>query len=390
MRLGYSYRISWGGSPIFFKFNPDLPVGAAPFVTNTQPAPGAKLQLSGDRYYVYLGAKTTLLLNRNPDVNEQVSVWAGLAGFGVDAIKNHLRIEGNGGYFDRGTNPLFYGTTVGPQGMTFTDYPVATFGGSLQVSAFSGISPTQSADFSLYRNDPLITAQRFFQRPTYLPGFNWLISGEFTGTGTTLQDVDKANSTKIQAAYAGDVNLRAQVGRLRLKADFETRSLSYVLLNQPSLVPYQDFPKGAVTGSELFGDLGFDYLLERIGMTLGLTAGIEMPAFFTPPGLLPTPIMGNTGGTLSTSATIVVRGEGDLSILPETDKNGRHIDAAPIFGTKMEVRQDFFQWFAALLQVYYQYDPNQTTLTKAPDGTSIRAFNQPSRLGFNIALQARY
>ena len=48
-----------------------------------------------------------------------------LAGAGVDVIKNHLRIEANGGYFDRGTNPLFFGTTVGPMGQTFTDYPVA-------------------------------------------------------------------------------------------------------------------------------------------------------------------------------------------------------------------------------------------------------------------------
>ena len=32
---------------------------------------------------------------------------------------------------------------------------------------------------------------------------------------------------------------------MRLRADFETRSLSYILINQPSLVPYQDFPAGA-------------------------------------------------------------------------------------------------------------------------------------------------
>src|SRR5262245_39064590 len=42
MRLGYSWRISWGGSPMFFKYNPDLPIGAAAFVTNTAPSPGAK------------------------------------------------------------------------------------------------------------------------------------------------------------------------------------------------------------------------------------------------------------------------------------------------------------------------------------------------------------
>src|SRR3954462_12397017 len=57
MRLGYSYRISWGGNPIFFKFNPDLPTGSSGFVTNTNPAPGAKLQLSDERWYAYVGFK---------------------------------------------------------------------------------------------------------------------------------------------------------------------------------------------------------------------------------------------------------------------------------------------------------------------------------------------
>src|SRR6476620_4380315 len=99
MRLGYSYRISWGGSPIFFKFNPDLPVGAAPFVTNTNPAPGAKLQLADERWYAYAGFKTSMLLNRNPSVNEQVAVYGFLAGAGVDIVPKHFRIEANGGYF---------------------------------------------------------------------------------------------------------------------------------------------------------------------------------------------------------------------------------------------------------------------------------------------------
>ena len=318
MRLGYSYRISWGGSPIFFKFNPDLPVGAAPFVTNTNPAPGAKLQLSGERYYAYVGFKTSMLLNRNPQVNEQVAVYGALAGAGVDIIPEHLRLEANGGYFDRGTNPLFFGTSIGPMGMTFTDYPVATYGGTLQISAFKGISPTQSADFALYRNDPMVSAARYFQRPVFLPGFNWLASAEFTAVGSTLQDVSRPNSTDTQLSYAGDVNLRAQFGHMRLRGDFETRSLGYILINQPSLVPYQDFPQGAQVGSELFGVLGVDYFWERIGFTGGLSVGIERPATFTPPSgqTISGPLQGNTGGTLTTAATIVVRNEGDFSILP--------------------------------------------------------------------------
>jgi hypothetical protein len=389
MRLGYSYRISWGGNPIFFKFNPDLPQGSSNIINST-PSPGAKLMLSDERWYAYVGFKTTLLLNRNPSVNQQVAVYGGLAGAGVDVIRQHLRIEANGGYFDRGTNPLFFGTTVGPQGMTFVDYPVASYGGTLQISAFSGITPTQSADFKLYVNDPMLTATRYFQRPIYLPGFNWLISAEFTAVGTTLQDVDKPNSTRPQLAYAGDINLRAQFGKVRLRADFETRSLSFILINQPSLVPYQDFPAGSVQSAELFGVLGIDYLFARAGLTAGLSAGVERPASFTPPGLLMGPIMGNTGGSLTTAATIVVRNQGDLSILPEVDSAGRPVREVPIFAAKAELREDFLEWFACILQVYYQLDGNQTHLVKAPDGTSLRQFNHPNSLGFNLTLQARY
>lgn len=391
MRLGYSFRISWGGSPIFFKFNPDLPIGASAFVTNTNPAPGAKLQLSDERYYAYFAFKTSMLLNRNPQVNEQVAVYGLLGGFGVEVVPSHFRIEGNGGYFDRGTNPLFYGTSVGPQGMTFIDHPVSSFGGTLQLSVFSGLSPTQSIDLTLYRNDPM-TAQRYFQRPVYGPGFNWLVSTEWTAIGTTLQDVDRPGSTRIQPGYAGDVNVRFQVGFLRVKADFELRSLSYILVNQPSLVPYQDFPQGARITDELFGSLGFDYFFQRIGLTIGATAGIMNPATFTPPPgqVLSGPISGNVNGTLTTASTIVVRNEGDFSILPEPSQSGRVNREVPIGAGKIEIREDFLEYFAAILQVYYQYDANQTRLFKAPDGTSIRDFNFPHRLGFNLTLQARY
>jgi hypothetical protein len=262
----------------------------------------------------------------------------------------------------------------------------------LQVAAFKGISPTQSADFALYRNDPMVTASRYFARPVYLPGFNWMASAEFTVVGSTLQDVSRPNSTDTQVSYAGDVNLRAQFGHIRLRGDFETRSLGYILINQPSLVPYQDFAPGSQVGSELFGVLGIDYLWERLGLTGGVSVGIERPATFTPPPgqTISGPLQGNTGGTLTTSATIVVRNEGDFSILPQTDAAGHRLSEVPIFAAKGELREDFLEWFAVILQVYYQNDGNQTNLVKAPDGTSIREFQHPNQIGFNLTLQARY
>ena len=39
MRLGYSWRLSWGGSPIFFKANPDIPTNINPPPTHPRPPP---------------------------------------------------------------------------------------------------------------------------------------------------------------------------------------------------------------------------------------------------------------------------------------------------------------------------------------------------------------
>src|SRR5262249_7282099 len=156
-----------------------------------------------------------------------------------------------------------------------------------------------------------------------------------------------------------------------------------ILQNEPSLVPYQDFPKGSTVEDELFGSIGFDYNFERLGLTIGPTIGIERPASFTPPKgqTLSGPLMGNTGGSLTTAATIVVRNEGDLSILPEVDSKGHRLTSVPLAAVKLEAREDFLEWFAAILQVYYQYDGNQTILDKAPDGSSNRVFNKPNQLG---------
>jgi hypothetical protein len=231
-----------------------------------------------------------------------------------------------------------------------------------------------------------MAADRYFRRPEYGGGIRWLLSTEWTGLGSTLQDPDNQGSTKIQPAYAGDLNFRMQVGKFRLRADFAMRSLTYILINQPSLVPSQDLPTGSEVGDELFGALGLDYFFERAGFTLGVSGGVMRPATFTPPNndLLPPPITGNIGGSLSTRTTLVVRNEGDYSILPEGQRE------VPIAAARLDLREDFLEFFAIIAQLYYQYDPNQTILSKAVDGTSLRNFNFPHRLGINIAVQAKF
>src|SRR5262249_20932710 len=156
-----------------------------------------------------------------------------------------------------------------------------------------------------------------------------------------------------------DINFRMQHGRFRLKADAEVRSLSFILINQPSLVPFQDFPALANVQPEIFGAIGADFFFgERLGLTWGLTGGLQPPATVTPPAgqTLTAPLAGNTGGTLATSSRLVVRNEGDFSILP-TGKT-----ESPIYAIKTELREDFLEYFACILQIFYQYDGNQTHL----------------------------
>jgi hypothetical protein len=254
---------------------------------------------------------------------------------------------------------------------------VQTLGGSVQFSVFSGLPPTMSADTALYRND-WNSAMRYLSKPIYRPGLSWLLMSEFTFEGTSLEDPDRAESSRFQWGMAGDINLRIQYGALRLRVDAMYRSMEYLLLNQPSLVPFQDFPSGASANPELFGAIGFDYYFETIGNTVGLTLGIDRPASYSPP-------VGGINPLDTTAAVLVVRNQGDVVILPPGDT------ALPALAAKLLLQQDFLEVFAFIAQAYYQYDPNGTRLITDPvTQLKSRVFELPHRLGFNFTLQARF
>jgi hypothetical protein len=363
MRLGYSWRLSWGGSPIFFKSNPDIPTNINP--PPTQPVPGVRLQIADDRWYAYVGGKTTVL--RYEQDQELHSVWGILGGAGVDPVPGRFRLEINGGYFDRGTIPRILSQPL----------PVQTFGTSVQVSVWNGLPPTMSADTALYRND-WNSALRFITKPIYRPGLSWLIMSEFTVEGTTLENPDIAESSRIQLGMAGDINVRIQYGCFRLRLDATYRSMEFLLLNQPSLVPFQDFPAGAGVSPDLFAALGADYFFEVTGTTIGLTVGVDRPASYSPPS-------GGLNPIDSSASSLVVRNQGDVVILPTGQT------ALPAFATKLLLQQDFLELFSFIAQMYYQYDPNGTRLvTDSVTQLQTRIFENPHRLGFNFTLQARF
>jgi hypothetical protein len=376
MRLGYSWRISWGGSPVFYKFNPDVPSGASAFVQNTAPAPGAKLQIANEDFYAYVGAKTSILLN--PKSNEQETVYGILGGAGVH-LGRYLLAEAYGAYFDRGKNPK----------QEVLGEPVRLAGVGGQVTLHDGIAPGASLDYALYKNDPT-SAARYFAREKYPGGFAWLISSEGNFLLQTLQDADTPASTKIQTAFAVDLNVRLKYNFWRFKLDALVRDLAYILNNVPSFVPFQDFSKAVTTSPELFAAVGFDRHIPigTSGLTIGATVGVQKPATYATAGVLPTPIIGNnpTPGSLSQTGgtTVVVRNEGDFSILPPGQ------GSVPIIAGKLVTRLDFAEFFAAQLEILISHDENQTRLERGANDLPFRIFSQANQLGFNLSLSARY
>src|SRR5690606_9441713 len=117
MRLGYSYRLSWGGTPEYRRARSSVP--------------GFKFQYDTKNMYAFVGMKSAIVLDR-ANAEEKAEV-AFLAGAGIDPHEM-LRIEVNGGFFDRGYNEL----------PDVQDQKVQLFGASAQIALHKGM-PVQSS-----------------------------------------------------------------------------------------------------------------------------------------------------------------------------------------------------------------------------------------------------
>jgi hypothetical protein len=361
-RLGYSYRLSWGGTPEY---------GRARSST-----PGAKLQYDWKRGYVFAGAKSAIVVD--PGDGEQKAALAFLGGAGYDLIspatKDDLgvRLEINGGYFDRGYNEL----------QDVIDQKVQLFGASTQLSINKGMPLRSSVDYLLYRyNNEQITP--LFRPEVYPGGLSWLAQAEFTAMGQTLKDPEETGSTVNQIGYAGDVNVRVKYNRWRVRFDVSYRDLAFILHSQPSLPPYQDFPDNYEIGRNLFSAVGFD---KNWGdwLTLGLIAGIEMPATLTTPKGIP-------GAPTTGTSTAVIRNNNIstlITILPPGE------EALPQTALKGTAKIDFGKIYSAVLEVFYSYDPNQTRYARVCDNPENCPFEYApgefNQIGVNATLQARF
>ncbi|MEZ4400435.1 MAG: hypothetical protein R3B06_10475 [Kofleriaceae bacterium] len=352
MRLGFSYRLSWGGNDEYRR--------------TSAAVPGVKFQVDVDKAYAFVGAKSSVLLDRA--TAEQVAKVALLFGAGYD-VSDLLRVEVNGGYFNRGSNEL--------EDVNTED--VQLYGVSAQIAAHKGMPVSSSIDYKLYKYDPERVG-RVFQKADYPGGTSWLLMSEATYLGQTLKDPAKSGSTKVQSGLAGDVNLRVKIDRVRARLDLQYRDLAFILHSVPSLPTYSDFPAGYQRKPNIFAAGGVDKNWDD-KLTVGAVVGIELPATLTTPTGLP-------GTQMTGESTAVIRNNGAdtiITVLPTGQK------AAPSYALKLSGQYDFGQVFAALVDVYYAYDPNQTRLVRGgPEDVFEYEFGDFHQLGTNITLQAKF
>jgi len=347
LRLGYSYRISWGGSDIFQQ--------------NYGLVPGAKLQLNLPWGYAYAGFKTTIISEYIDDTEqtEQVANYGALAGLGGDW--QGFVLEMGGGYFTRGTF-----AHEGVRGRK-----LYTMGLSYQVGYHEGLDIGRSVDFELYRNDPYME-QRFFAPETYDEAVSFRIMHEGNFLRQPLEDPEQLGELKMQMAWAFDINAAIKWGYWRLHLDAVARSLSYILHEVPSFTPYQAFDSDAASRPELWAAIGLDHHFPGPRLTPGIKFGIMRPATYW------TDVFGGP-------RRVVVMNQMHRSILP------LQAEEHPIYTAKASLRWDFAEALAFVAELYYSYDDNQIRYTQDFYGLNLYSvWADPHVLGFNLLAQARY
>jgi hypothetical protein len=367
LRLGFHPQISWGGSDTFPKhFRKGL-------------VPGAKLQLDMQRWYTFVAVKTALVRSPTEDILDnpggntnkivERTAYGFLAGVGVDLYKSDdaaLRFEVDGGYFRKGTNTR----------ENVLGEPIHAGGLSGQLSWHSGLPIGRRIDLRLYIEDPL--RYDSLTPELYGKGVSWNLALEGTGLVQTLEDPDQVHSTLNEWGWAAMLTSQIKISHFRVHLEGTARSLRFITYDVPGIVPYQALPERVETSPEFYAQLGLDYNIESINLTIATTFGLLFPATYK--GVVPAgQFVPET--TLQGQHTVVVRGTdsgSDWDILPAGE------DALPVFYAKFSTKWTFGKNFAALFEMTYGHDPNLSQVLPDFRGHAVRRFDEPNILGFGL------
>ena len=340
-RLGYTWDVTWGGN---------RGIAAKP----GQAVPGARLTLTHGDVDAFLGLKTALVDDpaprqdgtqpEQPAVAESEVYYGVLGGFGLD-LADTVRFDLGGGFFQRGENPMInaYGLEKWATGV------------STRLVFYRNADVRSSSEFGLYTNDPQ-DPRRWLSHPDVATEPSLTAQVEVSYLTQALASPDKVGETVLQPGLAGNVIVRGATGALSGSLNLFVRSPSFILFDVPSFTPNMDFPEQSETSNDVFAALGAQYVFPDLHLSAGLIAGVQFPATFK--GLSPGSVgVADAGGV----RTVVIRDEGMVSILPEGE------EPLPVAVGKLVLRQGLSESMAAVLEVVFVNDPNQTLVTLSSD-----------------------
>ncbi|MBK6690643.1 MAG: hypothetical protein IPG50_00295 [Myxococcales bacterium] len=369
-RLGYLYDISWGGTA--------ANINQSIFPRIQGSSPGAKVQYDGEGYYVFAGFKTATIVQPqqvlSPGGESEVETvrvgetnYGGLLGGGVD-LGPVVRVDLGAGAFQQGKFDL----------EDVRGKSVYTYGGSARVVVHHNMPVPSSVDFQLYRNDPNAPQILFAPEKYNADEFAVAVSGETSVLNQHLKDFDRSGTTKDQSAVAGALQSVFKVGYARLSVTGLYKQLNFIVRNVPGFIPFETLPANAKSDPELFGALAADYHIASLKLTPGISGGIQLPATFRSEFA--------DGGSVPASRTIIVRTQGDNSILPYGAERSVAVQG------RLSLRWTMSDMLGAVLWTQVINDNNGTLVVRDPvEGTaSLRKFQDPLRIGAGLSLQARF
>jgi hypothetical protein len=159
------------------------------------------------------------------------------------------------------------------------------------------------------------------------------------------------------------------------------RTLSFIQFDVPGFPPYSDFSKGSTLRPELWAAIGADRYFAPAHLTAGVVFGVQLPASMTAAAL-------GLGGANPPAAllgqTLVARDVNAFTVLPAG------YDVIPIVSVKGTFKIDISEYFAALGEVFYNFDANRVIFLQSTESISTPEFENEHQLGFNLVLQARF
>ncbi len=359
LHLGYEFPATWGRYLYTYQTG------------NPGSVPGLELRLSRAWGDVFLAAKSATAANER--TRELDRVMTGLAGAGVN-VSPWLRLEVAGAFAEHGEiNPL---AMVDP----LTEHRSETLGVSGRVLFHRGVPIGPSVDVALYQRDPALY-ETLFAPEAYPDGVSVSVSLEGTHLAQTLvvfgEDVVSTRPSSVGADVLA-LQARLKVDRLRVHALALHRSATFLMAEVPGLPAFQ-FPAPDRTQADVLLTVGADYHVARWALTPGLLVRAQLPAV-----LEGSDTLASVGVPARERQFVVLRGPNSLNVLPPGSMR------RPVWLGKATLRRDLGSSIAAVGEVFYTRDPNQTEYEDDDLGVARPVLRPVSAWGFSLFVQARF